>query len=63
MITSIGDAPFFFKAVQGLGKLEGHKPLTDPFVSEKEEAVNDPVVEHGPLKPFDRFLVADDVFK
>ena len=52
-----------FKAVQGFCKLEGHPSLSYPLISEKEVTVNDPVVDDGSSKQFDRFLVADDIFE
>jgi hypothetical protein len=52
-----------FKAVQGLCKLESHPSLSYSLISKKEVAMHDPVVDDGSSKQFDRFLVADDIFK
>jgi hypothetical protein len=49
MITGISSFGLCFEAVERLCKLKSHVLLSDPFVSQKEVAVNDFLVFDRPL--------------
>src|SRR4030067_1615394 len=63
LVTGIAFLSPSFKAVQGFCKLDVHPSLSYSLIPKKQVAVNDPVIDNGPLKQFNRLVMTDKLLK